>query len=380
MKLKIAHAPVLILLAQFLAACGGSGSQDEASSDTTTNVGTGGCIDRSIAVGIEGGGLRRLFGSITSIGNDGTVLVGCQRVAADGAVILVDGVPGTLSDLQVGQVVEILGSIDPESGNLNAERIITAALPGAHGRYVGTVTIGGVDYFGDALLTVDGAIRLYVGGPYSASGVLQMTRPENSAQLVGSVQVQGNDALGSGFVVGEGCAGAAPIRFCNDTASAEIRLFVDAENLQGEVQVSANVGDETWLLDLGEWSDWYFFSAERSFLAGQYQEWLAEFNVDADMIVSIDSAGRLFFQSAPSSCTGNGTVTPHRDGVFNVYEVGLTLENCTGGYAYLNGVYAGFATTTPSSVWNYDSLLRVWLSNADGTSPTAAVTLLANPL
>ena len=38
------------------------------------------------------------------------------------------------------------------------------------GRYVGTVTIGGLQYFGDALLTADGLIRLYVGGPYDGGG------------------------------------------------------------------------------------------------------------------------------------------------------------------------------------------------------------------
>jgi hypothetical protein len=46
----------------------------------------------------------------------------------------------------------------------------------------------------------------------------------------------------------------------------------------------------------------------------------------------------------------------------------------------LNGAYEGFATTTPSSYWNYDFLLRAWLSKPEGASPAAAVTLLGLPV
>ncbi len=98
------------------------------------------------------------------------------------------------------------------------------------------------------------------------------------------------------------------------------------------------------------------------------------------MIVSVDPDGTLFFQSATSGCTGNGTVAPHLDGEFNVYDVELTLASCSGSYAYLNGVYEGLATTTPSSYWDYDSLLRAWLSKQEGSPAQAAVTLLARPL
>jgi hypothetical protein len=380
MKIKSASAYAVGLLGALLTACGSGGSPDSAASASPGNAGNSGCIDRSTAVGIEGGGLRRLLGTITSIGSDDTLVVGCQRISAGDAVVLVDGQPATLSDLEVGQIVEVLGSIDPESGNLDAERITGKVLPGSHGRYWGIVTIDGVDYFGDALLTVDGAIRLYVGGADGAidalSGVLETTRPPSSAQLVGTFYVQEGLALGSGVIIGQGCATATPIRFCGDTASAEISLRVDPEIVQGEIQVTTRAGEETWLLDLGDQSNYYVLSADPQYLAGQYQEALAEFNVGADMIISVDSDGRLFFQSAPSSCVANGTLAPHPDGSFNVYDVELTLESCTGAYAYLNGAYEGFATTTPSSYWNYDFLLRAWLSKPDGASPAAAVTLL----
>ena len=383
MNSNSAHAYVAGLLAVLLTACGTSGSPDTAPPASPGNAGSSGCIDRSSAVGIEGGGLRRLLGAITSIGNDGTVVVGCQRILAAGAVVVIDGQPGTLSDLQVGQIVEVLGSVDPESGSLRAERITGRVPPGTHGRYWGIVTIDGVAYFADALLTVDGAIRLYVGGADGAidalSGVLETTRPLSSAQLVGTFYLQGGLALGSGVVIGQGCATSTPIRFCGDTASAEISLRVDAQTVQGEIQVTTRAGEETWLVDLGDQSNYYVLSAAQMYLTGQYQELIAEFNVGADMIISIDSDGRLFFQSAPSSCVANGTLAPHLDGSFNVYDVEITLESCTGAYAYLNGVYEGFATTTPSNYWNYDALLRVWVSRRDA-APQAALTLLGLPV
>jgi hypothetical protein len=50
------------------------------------------------------------------------------------------------------------------------------------GRYVGTVTIGGVQYFGDALLTADALIRLYVGGPGGNDGLLQLIQRRHDYQ------------------------------------------------------------------------------------------------------------------------------------------------------------------------------------------------------
>ena len=60
--------------------------------------------------------------------------------------------------------------------------------------------------------------------------------------------------------------------------------------------------------------------------------------------------------------------------------VTLTTENCNGAFAYLNGEYSGLATITSSSVWNYDGLLRVWLSKSSGAAIPAALTMLAEPL
>ncbi len=245
---------------------------------------------------------------------------------------------------------------------------------------MGTVTVGAVDYFGDALFTVDGAVRLYIGGPYSSSGVLQMARPDSSAQFVGNFEVDGDQAFGSGVIIGQGCAVPAPARFCGESASGEISVAVDSGDIQGEIRVTTSNGDETWLLELGGWRNYYVLPARPERVAGQYQEELAEFASDGDVIMSIDSAGQLFFQSVRSGCTGNGTLAPHLDGAFNVYDVTLMIENCAASYAYLNGDYEGLATETPSDYWNYDFLLRTWVSKRDGAPSQAAMTLLGSPI
>jgi hypothetical protein len=60
-----------------------------------------------------------------------------------------------------------------------------AAADARQGRYVGTVKIGGVDYYGDALITADGLIRMYIGGPYTSDGTVQPAIPTASGQLYG---------------------------------------------------------------------------------------------------------------------------------------------------------------------------------------------------
>jgi hypothetical protein len=256
-----------------------------------------------------------------------------------------------------------------------------AASEAWNGRFVGTVKIGDRVLYGDALLTVDGAVRLYLGGPYASDGTVQETRPESSAQFVGKIGMHSDaQAVGTGVIIGQGCAAADHGRFCGQTATGNISVSVVSGDIQGEIQVTTNAGYETWLLELGPWSNYYVLSARPADLAGQYTEELAEFAPDGDVIVNVDGAGHLFFQSAHSGCTGNGTLTPHLNGQFNVYDVALTIESCNAPYAYLNGAFEGLATTTPDTYWDYDSLLRIWLSTRDGSPSQAAVTMLGSPL
>jgi hypothetical protein len=251
------------------------------------------------------------------------------------------------------------------------------------GRYVGTVTIGDVQYFGDAMLTADGLIRLYVGGPYDADGVMPQIVPASSAQLVGTLHGQTNQISGDGLVFGQECAASDPIRFCAEIGHANISIAVVSVDtfgdIQGKILVTTSAGTETWSLDMIAFSNYYVdLPATQGGLAGHYQEELADFALSGDTIISIDAVGVLFFQSASSGCTGNGQLRPHLDGAVNVYDVSLTISGCNARYNYLNSTFDGLATTSPSDEWNYDDFLRMWLSqpnpDVSGSSPPALTT------
>lgn len=251
------------------------------------------------------------------------------------------------------------------------------------GRYVGTVTIGGVQYFADAMLTADGLIRLYLGGPYADDGLIPQTVPSSSAQLVGTLQEQTNQISGDGLVFGQQCGASDPIRFCAEIGHANISIAVSSADssdvIQGNILVTTSAGAETWSLDMYAFSNYYVdLPAAQGGLVGNYQEELADFAVSGDTIISIDAEGVLSFQSASSGCTGNGQLRPHLNGAVNVYDVALTITGCNAQYSYLNSTFAGLATTSPSDEWNYDSNLRMWLSHSDpdvsGASPPALTT------
>ena len=249
---------------------------DEPTQHTTSaepSTGIPKCADRSSAMGIEGGGItRRIAGAIIDIAVDGTMLIGCQRIAGSGATVLIAGQPGTLSDLQAGEVVEVVGTINPESGDMQAQSIATKDVSAQRldGRYIGTVTIGDQQLFGDAIITVDGAVRLYVGGPYDSGGELQIRPAAGSAQFVGHLETASN-ASGSatGLVMGQGCTDPQVVRFCSEAANGEMTFTINPVRggavdavLKGTLHVATSGGEETWVLDdLGRWSNYYLMSA-----------------------------------------------------------------------------------------------------------------------
>lgn len=250
------------------------------------------------------------------------------------------------------------------------------------GRFVGAVTMGGKSFFADALLTTDGEFRLYVGGSDSeglgaANALLELSKPGRSLQFVGEVTPSTTQISGTGQVIGQDCAPPEVVAFCAAVAEASISLTVGAGELLGEIDVATPGGIEAWSVELGVWPNSSEMPPRN--LAGQYGELLAEFERDGDVVITIDDAGKLFFQGASSGCTGNGDVSPHLAGRLNVYDVTLTIASCNATHAHLNGAYTGLATTTASSYWNYDMLLRVWLSTGDSAAP-AAVTMLAEYL
>jgi hypothetical protein len=290
-----------------------------------------------------------------------------------------------LLGLLVVQALTGCGGSGPNAGSAATATPLTELPPTAtfiSGRYVGTVTIDGADYFGDALLTVDGAIRLYVGGPYSDSGALQLTKAKGSAQLVGSMDLLSGLSSGTGLLIGQGCSDPVLPRFCAKPAPTEIALSTEAGLMSGEIRVTTDGEVESWRLQLHPWDNYYELPAGTGYVAGQYQEVLAEFAPDNDVVImTVDGAGRVFFQSAASACTGNGMLAPHLDGRFNVYDMTLTIEGCSGSYEYLNGAYEGLSTTSPSGAWDYDVSLRSWLPKRAGDpSPPAALILWGSSL
>ena len=176
------------------------------------------------------------------------------------------------------------------------------------GRYVGTVNIGGVDYYGDALITADGLVRLYVGGPYASDGTVQPSIPSASVQLVGTMAPT-TDPDGADLIFGQGCSAPVdPLHFCSATAHAKHNVAIVSGNIHGEILVT-NPDTETWTLELSPWANYYELQATHGALAGHYKEELADFAQDGNTIISIDAHGNLTFQSAGSGCTGTGRWT-----------------------------------------------------------------------
>jgi len=221
------------------------------------------------------------------------------------------------------------------------------------GRYVGTVTIDGKTYYGDALVTVEGAVRLYVGAPYADDGTVQKIRPDVYAEFI---KYADGSTDNGGVLVWQGC--------CGDISANLDMTVSSAGDLSGELEILNVDGTRpTWTLDLRSWDNYYTIPASMKRLAGQYAEELAPFAPDGDAIVNIDETGKMFFQSAASGCIGNGTVQPHHFSGINVFNVVLDIEGCRDAHSKWNGTHDGLATTSPSDYWSQDILLRIWFTN-----------------
>jgi hypothetical protein len=235
------------------------------------------------------------------------------------------------------------------------------------------------------VVTEDGAIRLYIGGSYGRSDggqTIETERPETSEQFVGTLQMRGGQWCGSGLIFAQECAIDSGNRFCGRPAPAEFSAkasLVSGEaitaTLKGEIQLVTSSGTETWSLDLAQWD-----FGPYPLPTGQLAETLAEFDSLNDVVVNLDSSGRLFFQSPVAGCVGNGTLAPHAAGPAGIYDVTLLMESCIDAFAYLNGTYGGLTLASPSSLWGYDSLLQIWLSKDPQNGPPAALTMLGEQM
>jgi hypothetical protein len=256
---------------------------------------------------------------------------------------------------------------------------------GGHGHFIGEVTIADEKYYSEALLTVDGAVRIYVGG--LADEVLhtgapppeEVFHPQESTLFVGTIDdIAQSSASGSGAVIGQICDGASA-RFCDEPARAQVLLASSSREhlrfLTGDLTVTTATEVEHWTVELTSHSAYYASGAGR--LGGVFKERLAPFAQAEEMHIEIEPDGRVRFASAASGCTGDGTVLPHLGGEYDVHDVHLQITGCDAQFEYLNSEFEGLATETQGGYWDYDTWLVVFLSAPDGPPPRPAVTMRA---
>ena len=209
----------------------------------------------------------------------------------------------------------------------------------SHGYFYGTANVDGFGRYIEALLTVYGAVHMYIGG--RSNGAFD---PEASMQVVGRIATTGATRSGTGIVIGQHCA-FNPGPFCAAPAAVEIHI-TDARQdlLSGEIRVTMNDAAQTWPFRMRWPTHTYLNPATPDFAEGLYQETLAEFANSEAVTINVDGAGAMFFQSVATGCVGNGALAPYLSGEFNVYDVTLTIENCTGAYVYMNEELEGLAT------------------------------------
>lgn len=181
------------LAALLVAACGGgsggSGGGDNGGGDPSG--------------GIDRGGVTIVRGPINGFGS---VVVNGVHYATSGATITIDDQPGAESDLRVGQVVRVEGTVDA-GGTTGTARTIrfddevegpVQSIDLANARLVvlgQTVLVGAGTSFDDSIVPrgLDGISvgdRVEVSGLVSSSGVIEATRIERTA-ATGPVEVKG---------------------------------------------------------------------------------------------------------------------------------------------------------------------------------------------
>jgi hypothetical protein len=233
--------------------------------------------------------------------------------------------------------------------------------PATHGYFVGAISLGASGYYGEALLTVDGLVRIYIGGPWDPIAA------SRGRQFIGRLEFLAGEAHGTGFLLEQECSSAAPC----EPEPAEITIATATRSELSGAIATAN-GNEVWSFDMSWPTFTYLEPATLELAAGQYSEQLATFALGAVMNVYGD--GRFFFQSPSSGCIGNGVLTPHLDGTSNVYDATLLVENCTDEGS--NGELEGLATRTIGGGWDdWGDWLILWLSTPQGAQAPQALVM-----
>ena len=155
----------------------------------------------------------------------------------------------------------------------------------------------GVDYFGDALFAASGETHIYIGGPYTDDGTIQLASPEGSIDFV-SPAITPSGHTTSGGIIGReggdrGQRGSPSARWCGRASSAQMTVERTAGGDTGAIHGEITDDGETWTFDLTPWSNFYDVPARLSDLAGQYAEEVAPF-ARGGMVLTIDEDGRAF--------------------------------------------------------------------------------------
>ena len=179
---------VLVVLTAVLAAgCGGGGGGGGSSSPS----------------GIDRGGIAIAQGPISGFGS---VIVNGVHYSTSGATITVEDQPGTESELRVGQVVRVEGTLDASGTTGTAKSIAyndnvegpVQSIDLAASRLVvlgQTVQVGPATSFDDSIVprSLDGLLpgdRVEVSGLVGSDGVIAATRIDRKA-AAGTVEVRG---------------------------------------------------------------------------------------------------------------------------------------------------------------------------------------------
>ena len=238
--------------------------------------------------------------------------------------------------------------------------------PAKHGYFAGSVFFEGSSgpegYYAEALLTIDGHFRFFIWG---VPGIVARWV---SPHFVGTLEFTGDEAHGHGVMYGS-CVADDSEMPCRNNEPAELTITTATRSeLLGDITLA---GDEKWQLRMSWPTTTYLVPATLEFASGLYSEWFSEFGT-----VNVDTAGRIFAQSPQSGCITNGSLVPHGDGTFNVYDVDVRIENCVSFYEGQNGEFTGLASRSIGDAGWGDWLL-MWLSTKESASEPKAVLVWA---
>jgi hypothetical protein len=247
-----------------------------------------------------------------------------------------------------------------------------------HGHFRGTATRGSDVVHTEIIIAADGASRLYLGAAnvkWSADNSLvpSLLAPADPMHASGHVVVEDERATGAGILVGENCSVATNRPVCTAPANVEVDLRMSRgvnDGVAGEMRIGAPL-TATWQISARQWNFYYRNPAKTEHLDGIVAEQLSELGRAEKMRIIVDTSDRVFFQSTTTGCIGNGTLAPHADGRFMVFDVSVLIESCAERFAHLNGPYGGLATWTNDTLWDYDSSLLMYLSSTDAGTPRA---------